>query len=765
MARNLIVLSDGTGNSSAKLFKTNVWRVYEALDLNGSGQIAIYDDGVGTASNKYLAMLGGAFGIGLKRNVLRLYRFLCRNYRTAAENADGAADRIYAFGFSRGAFTIRVLVGLINSEGLVPADDERALKRYARQAYRVYREKSYERGVSLALVGRGLRDAWLKLWYAIRSFERYEDVARREFDKEHDRPFRFLGLWDTVDAYGLPVDELTHAVDKWIWPLEFNEYRLCPLVERACHALSLDDERTSFHPVLWDERGQAPATNIADQRISQVWFAGVHSNVGGGYPDDRLSFVSLRWIMNEALKAGLVFNPHSWTHLHDQETILGRLYDSRQGFGGYYRYQPRHVETLSMSASNPMIHESVLRRIVAGVDGYGPVALPGRFDVVTAAGDIVPAAPFIARLPNGATLNLPNDAASGVAWDFVWWRRICYFATLLISLPLLLFPLIVAWEFAPNSKAGQLAATSEDIASGLLGRVFDVIDAVLPSFLTTWTAAFRQKPILFLSIVILLVISMRISSALQRRIRGGLRAAWVPAAATAPPRSKLVRRALDRARALSAGFARLVRTSPCVGDGYEVLTGKVLPFVFAILIIVAGVHAANRVVFEVISAAGGVCEPKQEEDSRELALNQSSGPIEFATNDPCLFTGIRLTKDAQYRIDIAVKDKWVDESIPSDGAKGFRSPASHPVMWTAVPMRRHLFEPWFQPFARIGAYGRDEYALAARSTRITARKDGPLYLFVNDALLISPRWITGFYDNNKGTAEITVTKIEDPPKM
>jgi hypothetical protein len=80
-------------------------------------------------------------------------------------------------------------------------------------------------------------------------------------------------------------------------------------------------------------------------------------------------------------------------------------------------------------------------------------------------------------------------------------------------------------------------------------------------------------------------------------------------------------------------------------------------------------------------------------------------------------------------------------------------------------MRRHVFDRWFQPFARIGASGRDEYDLAARSTRITARKDGPLYLFVNDAVLINPRWITYFYDNNKGTAKITVTKIENPPKM
>jgi uncharacterized protein (DUF2235 family) len=95
MAKNIILLSDGTGNSAAKLFKTNVWRVYQALDLScPDRQIAHYDDGVGTSSFKPLAILGGAFGWGLKRNVIDLYVFLCRNYRPG--------DRVYCFGFSCG---------------------------------------------------------------------------------------------------------------------------------------------------------------------------------------------------------------------------------------------------------------------------------------------------------------------------------------------------------------------------------------------------------------------------------------------------------------------------------------------------------------------------------------------------------------------------------------------------------------------------------------------------------------------------------------
>src|SRR4030081_774491 len=100
MAKKIVLLSDGTGNSAGKVWRTNVWRVFEALELKGSDQIAIYDDGVGTSSFKPLAVLGGVFGYGLKRNVINLYKFLSRNY------VDG--DRIYGFGFSRGAFTMRV---------------------------------------------------------------------------------------------------------------------------------------------------------------------------------------------------------------------------------------------------------------------------------------------------------------------------------------------------------------------------------------------------------------------------------------------------------------------------------------------------------------------------------------------------------------------------------------------------------------------------------------------------------------------------------
>ncbi len=135
---NIVLFSDGTGNSSRSAEKTNVWRLYEALDLgypalNGTDvQVAYYNDGVGTESVRFLALAGGVFGFGLARNIRDIYKFLCRNYR------DG--DRIYAFGFSRGAYTIRLLVALVTTMGLVKyTQNEGELDLAARDMWREFR--------------------------------------------------------------------------------------------------------------------------------------------------------------------------------------------------------------------------------------------------------------------------------------------------------------------------------------------------------------------------------------------------------------------------------------------------------------------------------------------------------------------------------------------------------------------------------------------------------------------------------------------------
>jgi uncharacterized protein (DUF2235 family) len=316
--KRIVVLSDGTGNSAAKLFKTNVWRLYQALDLAQPAagdvpQIASYHDGVGTSSFRPLAVLGGAFGWGLKRNVLDHYEYLCRTWQPD--------DEIYAFGFSRGAFTIRVLVGFIADQGLLRHCSNLQLAYASRDAYRAYRRK-FRRTDGLVPLLRGVRDLIIRVYRHLAKQTVYakipcrlspHPVAPPQAMTRDEVPFiAFVGVWDTVAAYGTPLAELTRGIDDWVWPLSMPDSVLSPKVRVARHALALDDERDTFHPLLWDEvaeRRNANAGKVPRCRLRQVWFAGMHSDVGGGYPDDSLSYAPLHWMMREAHDAGLRFRP------------------------------------------------------------------------------------------------------------------------------------------------------------------------------------------------------------------------------------------------------------------------------------------------------------------------------------------------------------------------------------------------------------------------------------------------------------------------
>src|SRR5882757_8279531 len=99
MTRRIILLSDGTGNSAASIWRTNVWRIFQSIELNRSDQVAFYDDGIGTSRFKPFAWFGGIFGYGLKRNVIASYKFLCRNYVRPLDPADQQKPEIFAFGF------------------------------------------------------------------------------------------------------------------------------------------------------------------------------------------------------------------------------------------------------------------------------------------------------------------------------------------------------------------------------------------------------------------------------------------------------------------------------------------------------------------------------------------------------------------------------------------------------------------------------------------------------------------------------------------
>jgi uncharacterized protein (DUF2235 family) len=371
MAKRIVVCSDGTGNTAIKGRGTNVFKLFEAVDLEGhrldaakTPQIAIYDDGVGTQNFKPLKILAGATGWGLSRNVKHLYKELARVY--------DPGDQIFMFGFSRGAFTVRTLAGFIGSCGVI---DQSKLKTKTFAGF----EKAVEAGYRAY---RKCYQPWLLRQFAAPTADAAADF-KKQFSHDFDVKIRFLGVWDTVDAVGLPFF-LGDLINVTIYRFKFPDLYLSPVVERACHALSIDDERESFRPLLWRQRPEDR------ERIAQVWFAGVHSNVGGGYPKQGMSLVALDWMLSHAQRAGvhlgqdgLRLNRADLESFRSHASIDDKLYDSRAGLGLFYRWKIRDIADICAKHDVPVqVHVSVLERLAHGTDDYAPGNVPSTAHVV-----------------------------------------------------------------------------------------------------------------------------------------------------------------------------------------------------------------------------------------------------------------------------------------------------------------------------------------------------------------------------------------------
>lgn len=381
MPKNIVICSDGTGNTAIKNRGTNVFRLYEALDLHGwlhdssiPRQLAFYDDGVGTGGIKPLRILGGAFGLGLSRNVKKLYAALARVYEPD--------DRIYLFGFSRGAFTVRTLAGMISECGIISlskCDDQEKLTKAVEEAYELHR-KHYHTQIQKLMKAK--EPSSREVTPAV---ERFRDDRA----VEQSITIEFMGVWDTVDAVGLPFEGASRFWNEYVYCYKFPDYVLSPKVKRAAHALALDDERRSFHPLLWDERGET------SERIEQTWFPGVHSNVGGGYPKQGMSIVALDWMMSRAEVSGLRFVPSDREYYHEHANVHDHLYDSRGGLGAYYRYGPRDVEALCRANGLELrVHASAVERVAFATQEYAPGNLPLGAEVTLSD----PAAPALGKL-------------------------------------------------------------------------------------------------------------------------------------------------------------------------------------------------------------------------------------------------------------------------------------------------------------------------------------------------------------------------------
>ena len=375
-SKNIIVCADGTGNKGGYSPDSNVYRVYKSVEKNVfskdddsvAEQVVFYDNGVGTNTNKYLRAAGGAFGFGFEVNVCDLYRFLARNYC--------AGDKIYFFGFSRGASTVRACSGMISKCGLAKGEGlrNRELDNLVGEAFHAYKKHKKEPTIAENL--------------------KCSNRSHGTVDIE------FLGVWDTVVALGFPKrTDITGLVTlvlniifyamEWllnkIWPHNFYYYKLTDNVLYGCQALAIDDERTAFWPFVWSEKNIPDVKDRTEDNVEQVWFSGMHSNVGGGYERSGMAGIPLYWVLRRAESKGLKLENGALNDIYNASHVHGRMYDSRDGLGFFYRYHPREIEKLCEDKllGDIKIHCSVVNRMKHRTANYAPDRIPDKFEIVS----------------------------------------------------------------------------------------------------------------------------------------------------------------------------------------------------------------------------------------------------------------------------------------------------------------------------------------------------------------------------------------------
>lgn len=338
--KRIISCSDGTWNKPGKKdrgieVKTNVAKMYECIcpkGKDGTVQVKIYDEGVGTGYTWKDRLTGGATGKGIDRNIKDIYEFFLLNYEKG--------DEIYLFGFSRGAYTARSVGGFIRNCGILRRENIHLVDK----AYSLYRDRN---------------DYTMPDSDLMKSF-------RAAYCVEDITPIHFIGVWDTVGALGIPLPWYKLAnINRY----KFHDVKLSSFVRHAYHALAIDERRTLFSPTLWQQSKNAVETGKKAQKLEQRWFAGVHSNVGGGYADCHLSNICLQWLIEKAESAGLCYIDPPLIKSTDYDK--GELRNSYSPL--YWFWLPRWRKiNLSDTDSNQTIDESVWERYKDAPRRYRP---------------------------------------------------------------------------------------------------------------------------------------------------------------------------------------------------------------------------------------------------------------------------------------------------------------------------------------------------------------------------------------------------------
>jgi len=377
MPKNIVLLSDGTANSDKGVVFTNIAKLYLTLkDLKNPNQEVFYDSGIGTEGNFITCGFAQLTGSGIKQNIIDLYTMLISKYELG--------DRIFLFGFSRGATTVRSLAGMIRKVGILNAEHKDLIE----EAYRLYNSQTID------VDGKQVIEFRQRYSY----FDKVGDNDPHGHATQ-DVGVQFLGVYDTVEALGLPG--LSKMRDSWFG---FHDLRLSRMIKVARHALALDERREDFKPTLWIPHRNRDTGEITDSE--QRWFPGVHSDIGGGYEHHGLADSAYIWMMSAAQRNGLILpksfltvdstpyyvSDHEASDASDDErtddekrkaqteihpNFLGKLHDS----SFFMRIRSHDIRVPGMtSRHNPpqlkldeCVDEKVRQRIEDGRKDYHPV--------------------------------------------------------------------------------------------------------------------------------------------------------------------------------------------------------------------------------------------------------------------------------------------------------------------------------------------------------------------------------------------------------
>lgn len=328
MARNVVICCDGTGNEYGTK-NTNVVELFSVLEKsNPDRQIAFYDPGVGTISTPGLQTktakavskgLGLAFGRGMTKNIQDAYLYLMNNYRPT--------DQVFFFGFSRGAYTVRALTGLLHKCGLLEKGSDNLIP-YAVKLFRRHPKTEEE-------------------WQVVRGFK--ENFSR-------DCKPHFIGIWDTVKSVGWFRRRVT---------LDFTATN--PDMKYGRHAVSIDERRSQYRTNLWNYENC--------DNVQEVWFSGVHSDVGGSYPHRGLSDIALKWMLDGAMQYGLLVDSDELERIKPDP--LGKLHNPLRPYWWMLGWEPRTIRAYSRDPDAEVwIHKSVQERMQSLGKKYQPEIPP-----------------------------------------------------------------------------------------------------------------------------------------------------------------------------------------------------------------------------------------------------------------------------------------------------------------------------------------------------------------------------------------------------